>query len=267
MKWVFFLLLLVNAAYWGWETLLPAAESSSAQNQTPAHVGPGKKLVKVSEVAAEQLDSRHSTPPSQQPPTPAELPPTVPANVAQKEAVTTVAEPAPQRTSEAAPEPRDEPAMRCIRVTDLGDDRDAAIWRSRMEQAGFDVIRRGEEKIEKTNYWVLIPPYSDRSSAEKAVTQMERSRVRDLYVVRSGSSANAISLGVFSSLDAAKSRVASIVRIKLDLPKPKIELLKLPAKRRWFEFASNADTPESAWKSVLEGANDAPQWREVACQK
>lgn len=67
--------------------------------------------------------------------------------------------------------------------------------------------RLSERRLEDvTRYWVFVPPAADRRAAEATMAQLKRLGVGDLSVRPD----NAISLGVFSSEDAAQRFLASL---------------------------------------------------------
>lgn len=67
--------------------------------------------------------------------------------------------------------------------------------------------RLSERRIEDiTRYWVYLPPARDRRSAEVNMAQLRRQGVNDMSIRPD----NAISLGVFSTEEAARRFVASL---------------------------------------------------------
>ena len=67
--------------------------------------------------------------------------------------------------------------------------------------------RLSERRVEDiTRYWVFIPPPSDRRAAESRMAELRRQGVQDLSIRPD----NAISLGVFSSEEAARRFLTSI---------------------------------------------------------
>lgn len=67
--------------------------------------------------------------------------------------------------------------------------------------------RLSEQRTEDVSrYWVFVPPAADRRTAEATVAQLKRAGVGDVSLRPD----NAISLGVFSSEDAARRFLASI---------------------------------------------------------
>ena len=67
--------------------------------------------------------------------------------------------------------------------------------------------RLTERRVEEiTRHWVFIPPVRERRTAEANMTQLRRQNVAEMSIRPD----NAISLGVFSSEDAAKRFLASL---------------------------------------------------------
>jgi hypothetical protein len=60
-----------------------------------------------------------------------------------------------------------------------------------------------------TNYWVFIPPLDNKQEAEKKATQLKNHDVPEFFVIKDpGPNRFAISLGIFSSREAAEERLA-----------------------------------------------------------
>ena len=75
----------------------------------------------------------------------------------------------------------------------------------------FGALRLGERLVERrvediTRHWVFVPPARDRRSAEVLMAQLRRQGVGDMSI----RSDNAISLGVFSTEDAAHRFLVSL---------------------------------------------------------
>ena len=68
--------------------------------------------------------------------------------------------------------------------------------------------RRSEEKA---GWWVFIPPQGNRAAAMKKTAELKALGIDDYFVIQEESSVRwAVSLGVFSSEDAAKSRLEAL---------------------------------------------------------
>jgi len=71
---------------------------------------------------------------------------------------------------------------------------------------------RVHQREEKTtaNYLVFLPPFESRSAAEAQIDRLRRRGLRDMLTIARGDLENGVSLGVFSSLQGAERRVASL---------------------------------------------------------
>src|SRR6185436_4442152 len=68
--------------------------------------------------------------------------------------------------------------------------------------------RRSEEKA---GWWVFIPPQGNRAAAMKKTAELKSLGIDDYFVLQEdGSMRWAVSLGVFSSEDAAKARLEAL---------------------------------------------------------
>jgi hypothetical protein len=72
--------------------------------------------------------------------------------------------------------------------------------------------RLGQRRIEETaSFWVFIPPQGSRPAANRKVAQLKKMGVEEFFVVQDDPEYRfAISLGVFKSEEAAKSRLADL---------------------------------------------------------
>ena len=84
----------------------------------------------------------------------------------------------------------------------------ADIARAREAFAALQLGQRlAERRVEEiTRYWVFIPSARDRRTAEATMTQLRRQNVTEMSIRPD----NAISLGVFSTEDAARRFVTSL---------------------------------------------------------
>jgi hypothetical protein len=75
----------------------------------------------------------------------------------------------------------------------------------------FAALRLGDRLVERrvediSRYWVFMPPAKDRRAAEVAMAQLRRQNVADMSIRAD----NAISLGVFSTEEAARRFLVSL---------------------------------------------------------
>ncbi len=86
---------------------------------------------------------------------------------------------------------------------------------SRVQQAleplalGSRLTQRRAEEI--ASYWVFIPPQRNRQAANQKAAELKKLGVEDFYIVQEDSKFRfAISLGVFKTEEAARSRLAEL---------------------------------------------------------
>ena len=74
-------------------------------------------------------------------------------------------------------------------------------------------LRVSERRVDEAPaWWVFIPPRENRKAAIRKVNELKRRAVRDYFIVQEDSSMRfAISLGIYGSEEAAKSRLAQLV--------------------------------------------------------
>lgn len=213
MRGFFVLLLLSNVLYFSWVFYF----GDSTELTIPAAEMPGNRLIMLSEIPTDER------PPLRQGQVERHAPPT------------------PVRSSEEAPSVATNRSMRCMRVSNIQNHAELDNLISRLRGIGAVQIETGEEAGVRTNYWVLLPPFQSREEANSVANRLTGQRVRDFFVVRSGEHENAISLGVFSTLERAKSRQAQINTLNLNGTKPEIEMMQLPVRSHWLAFRIGLD--------------------------
>lgn len=168
MPWIFLCLMLANAAYFGWNFFrVQSSQVSSMVTETAAE---GKRVVLLSEKAT----SLRSVVPRAQ--------------------ITT-------KTDE---QPVIAPAMpQCLYVGPFASEMAARNFTSQMESNGFS-SRIETRKAEEADFWVFIPPFTNREKAEERLRDL-RARGIEGFVVRDGMFINSISLNHFSRRELAQA--------------------------------------------------------------
>jgi len=64
-----------------------------------------------------------------------------------------------------------------------------------------------------TAFWVYLPPAANRADAERRATEAKARGIGDVSIVDNGPQRHAVSLGAFVTEDAAKARLADVVRL------------------------------------------------------
>ncbi|MCJ7556105.1 MAG: SPOR domain-containing protein [Gammaproteobacteria bacterium] len=62
----------------------------------------------------------------------------------------------------------------------------------------------------RTTYWVYLPPFRDRQSANRALRTLSEIGINDAYVVGDGEDRNAIALGLYSDQERATRRADQV---------------------------------------------------------
>ena len=242
MRWLFWLLLLVNVgifAFFQWGSLLTAA-NNSVQNQ------PGFNVEKIKLLAASAVLQIQPTVPAPPPSTLSAVELPAASSVSPNAAASAVLaiqpvvqpmQPTTQPVSASAltqsvkqasstsptqspiPMPLPTPASQATTVS-----KQCLEWGkfSGMElnraNAALDKLKLSEDLIQhQTNaansYWVHVPPLKSRDTANKKVVQFKKAGVRDIYVVQDpGRWQHAISLGLFKTEEAAHKYHAELRR-------------------------------------------------------
>ena len=218
MRGFFILLLLSNLAYFAWQYFTPERELAPAVSvQTQ-----GKQLVMLSELA----DSERPAP-------------RITAS-AEEEAKTTPrpAVEMPQPESIAQTE-TDTPEL-CVTVDQIAEAQQLTTLLNLLRPAGAGNIEQGEQAGVRGSYWVMLPPYSDKSAADASAKILSERKLRDFFIVRSGEYENAISLGVFSNEERARRRQQQLDALGSGLPRARIERIELPTREYWLRYRVEA---------------------------
>jgi hypothetical protein len=224
MRGFFVLLLLSNVLYFSWNFYF--ADKPDVDVIVPDM--PGERLIMLSELAAKERPALRKGQLERSPP---------------------VHEP------EKAANINPLADMRCLTVRNIPDKAEVDKLIGQLRESGAMQIETGEEAGLRINYWVMLPAFRNRDEANSMANRLAGQQLRDFFVIRSGEHENAISLGVFSSLERAQSRQAQINALNLSGVKPEIETMQLPTRSHWVAFRVGTDggrVPEALLQSVGE---------------
>ncbi len=103
--------------------------------------------------------------------------------------------------------PVEQPALGVCANLGPFDDEEAA--RAAIEEFSLSAFNPvvNEGQVSRPVYWVYIPPFRDRNSANQALSQLASRGIKDAYIVGSGEDRNAIALGLFSQESRAQRRL------------------------------------------------------------
>lgn len=167
MPWIFLTLMLANIVYFGWNFI--------SANQAPVRVlstpvqQEGRPIVLLAERRQEAPVEQEQTP---------------------EEEKEVVAQPVIEM-----------PAEQCFNVGPFQSPASAEGFSVRMGGKGF-LARVEQRKAEGKDYWIYVPPFTNRAKAEERLREL-RSKGIESFIVGEGSFVNAISLGHFSKKELA----------------------------------------------------------------
>lgn len=98
-----------------------------------------------------------------------------------------------------------------------------------------------------SGYWVILPASETRKEAIKHITKLKKLKVKDYFLVATGSNANAVSLGVYSQKKLARRRVDEMIRLGFI---PRMESVALPRKVYWLNWYKEAKNQPA--ESIIE---------------
>ncbi|GLS06255.1 hypothetical protein GCM10007860_34310 [Chitiniphilus shinanonensis] len=181
MKWLAVLLLLANAAFFAYDRLQPPEVQAVV-------VAPEVKADQVRIVAAGQV-------------TPVPAPTPTPTTASDTHAASTPAAPTPTTVAAAG-------SRVCLRWIVPSPDQ-AEIAGSRLRALGVTV--QTLHSAEQAKVWVYIPPQASLEDAKKKAAELEALGIEDYFVVNNGGRwQNAVSLGVYSTREAADRRLTTL---------------------------------------------------------
>lgn len=143
----------------------------------------------------------------------------------------------PEQTADAV---LDSPAFgqsySCVSLGPFLDIDEARRARIQLELNGYAPEGRTVETTIGTRKWVYLPPFPSRERARVVMNELREQDVGDLYVEPSGEYRNAISLGLFSNPNLARTRSEQIRRLGYE---PRIIDLARTNTLFWLDFQLN----------------------------
>src|SRR5258706_9941869 len=120
---------------------------------------------------------------------------------------------AAERRKQTAERPKPPPKATLAACLELGafSPGDAARGQQALEPLALG-SRLSQRRVEEIgSYWVFIPPQRNRQAANQKAAELKKLEVEDFYIVQEDSKFRfGISLGVFKTEEAARSRLAEL---------------------------------------------------------
>jgi hypothetical protein len=149
---------------------------------------------------------------------------------------------------------------RCYSVGPLADRIDAKHLKVRAEALGFSLELRGLTTAKSIEYWVHVPPQSNRQQSLRLLRELQ-GRGIDSYIITQGDLAEGISLGLFRNQTSAQNLIQKMRDLDY---KVVIKEVSRGEKELWLEFPQVAQLTEAMRKRVV-GEEQQLQWVLADC--
>nr|VFK47723.1 MAG: hypothetical protein BECKTC1821D_GA0114238_105016 [Candidatus Kentron sp. TC] len=201
MKRVFYLLVMVNIAYFVWQTgyVEPSPASSP---ETPKLSLPGQvdRLLLFDEVELDRLELRTAAA--------SRLPQKGPVSLATSTPTESVTEPkSATRVAERREEKKDPPV--CRKIGPLSRKANPDAIKAWLKARGITTISRTGLR-EVVLHWAYFPPFQTRADANEYADRLKGDGIKDIYVLPKGGMKRAISVGIFSKRSSLEKRVSEL---------------------------------------------------------
>lgn len=121
----------------------------------------------------------------------------------------------------------------CYSVGPLVNKKDAQGVLASLKTLSIEAKQVQRRDTSQSGYWVILPPAESRKAANKHVSKLKKLKVKDYFLVATGSKQNAVSLGVYSQKKLARRRVDQMIRLGFV---PRMESVALPRKVYWLDW-------------------------------
>lgn len=111
-------------------------------------------------------------------------------------------------------EPVVEP-LQCVRITGIAAEDQADIIQSRLRALEVTASKTTQEDILRSDYWVVLGPFETDQEGRDRLSQLQADDVES-FLINQGRLAGGISLGLFSSDNNARTRVAELAEQNID---------------------------------------------------
>ena len=126
----------------------------------------------------------------------------------------------------------------CFNLGPFNKRKKALLINQELKTLGISANLQVNKDKKRPGYWVLILPKKNRKAARDVIAQLKQKKIKDYFLVATGSQKNAISLGVFSQSGLAKKRLKMIKKLGFTVS---IEKVKLPKREYWLEWPTAAE--------------------------
>lgn len=191
MKWLALLFLLGNLAFFGWRMNAPKAQPPT-ENPTASRSAHVNRLLLLSEVNSTELRQRG--------PTRARARDTSNADASGASNAQANSSDSQAAAADAV----------CLSIGPVAGEEEIGRMGAWLNERGGKTQLRPNERRELALYWLYLPPYPSKEDARQQVLEMKEKGVEDIFTIKNGDQANAISLGVYSRKTSLERRLAEL---------------------------------------------------------
>ena len=135
--------------------------------------------------------------------------------------------------------------------------------KKQLQQWQYSPWQRKSQEAGRKGYWVLMPPLASRSAARQMVTELKSRKIKDYFLIATGEKANGISLGVFSTFEAAHRRINQLKELGFEA---QWEEVRLPVDEYWLDWPREAGGLAGEQLAQLRKTHPGLQQVERRCQ-
>ena len=103
------------------------------------------------------------------------------------------------------------------------------------------------------SYWVYLPPYASLADARQATVLLKNNNINEYHIWPDAPLEHAISLGLFSSLSKAKSKISALKKLGLS---PEVQVHFSETREYWLDFRYSQADPQPVLLEELLIKND-----------
>lgn len=251
MRWLFVLLVLANAAIFGW---FYQQQQTNPKIEAPSIVEPseGQQLILRSEAKkkVELKDSKEQAKPK--------------AQSQSQEPQTAAIEAQGQAKAEPKKaEPLEEKPLRCYRSTPFNEQIDARLLAAKIKKLGYqasiDTVKSAAANM-PTKYWVYVPKKGTPKDMQKIQATLKKKNF-DTFLITKGKLAGAISLGIYRSKKSAVNLEKDVARFRIPVA---TEVLDGSQNQYSVVFFTPVLPDSNMLKRLQEDKQDI-RWRRIQC--
>ncbi len=267
MKWLIYLLVVVNVAFFVWQyrrgdvsTTAPAvAELASTPRLLLRREADESSLLPRGAVGQRDTPSRPDAPSRQPTPQQPGVRTGVDTSVGPRQAAATAA----SARTDTMPVDTKRMAQTCYAMGPFGADQSVDDLLDWLEGHGAEGTSRWSEQQTPSRYWVYLPPLDTVEQARAVLRRLKDDGLQDYVRVMRGPMRNAVSLGLFKQRDSADRR---LVQLRAKGYEPKLDIRYKSERVRWLDvaFGKGLRFPEKAFGAEFPAVRWAPAHCPVA---